>query len=305
MSDRHDDGNGLREIWSRSAPAGAGPGCPPDDEIWRAVQGQLPAEQAARLLAHSRECPACATSFAMAGEIGRQTGAIPGRAAREARPRRGRLFWTLGTLAAAAALLLVISPLLLRGPAGPPPAGGDLAARVTTSLWRVGAAGDETLATGARVRPGDRLYLTIDSEAPVNLYVLDRDQQGEVSVLFPVEGAQWSNPIPPGSARRIPGETTWDYDSWEISSAGGEENLIVVASLEPLDGLQRALSRIDPAVPSPPGGPLRGEGPNGPGAGVPDEEAAAALERVLSDLRASPVRGRGLLLEEFRLENPK
>ncbi len=303
MSDRNEEQDRLREVWSRSVPEGAPGGCPTDEEIWRAVEGVLPPQQTARLLAHSKECGACATSFAMAGEIARQAGVSESPSG--VKPRRGhaRLLWTLGGLAAAAALLLLVASPLLRKPAGPPP-GADLAARVAPSLWRASATGGEPLGEGAHVRPGDRLYLTLNNDVPVNLYVIDRDQQGEVSVLFPVEGAQWSNPIPPGAARRIPGETTWGYDSWEISSAGEQENLIIVASLEPLDALQGVLSRIDPAVPAPPGGPLRSGGHGEPGA-APDRDAAAALTAALQELRTSPARGQGLILREIRLRNPK
>ena len=104
------------------------------------------------------------------------------------------------------------------------------------------------LATGAVERPlhdGDRLTVgsqlafTCEPREAVHVYILNEDQMGEVHVLFPVRGGEKRNPLPPGSRHRLPGSSF----NWEVSSAGGHEKILVIASSREIEALDSAVSR--------------------------------------------------------------
>ena len=61
------------------------------------------------------------------------------------------------------------------------------------------------LRQGARVVPGDRLFLEFESSQPVFVYVVNQDEQGEGYLLFPIPGNSPTNPLPPGQSHRLPG----------------------------------------------------------------------------------------------------
>jgi hypothetical protein len=230
------------------------------------------------------------------------TGRAPGRV--RPFPLRRRFVFALGALAAAIVVIVLLPALWRRS--GAPPATASLEATIVTTLWRVGADGDEPLADGETIRPGDRLYMTLQSDEPVHLYVINRDEAGESSVLFPIEGAQWSNPLQPGAVRRIPGETTWDYDSWQVSSAGGRDAFIVVAARDPIPRLQAVLDRIAAATPAEADDHVRGGQQGPPGSPSGNAASAVALDSMLRELAASSDAGTtGLMIRRIVLDNPR
>jgi hypothetical protein len=183
-----------------------------------------------------------------------------------------------------------------------------LVAGARVALFRAGVAADEPLESGARVSPGDRLFLEFRADAPAHVYVLNLDRRGGGYVLFPVPGAQWSNPLAAGVTHRLPGGRDWENDSWEVTSAGGREAIIVVASLRPLDRLEAALASLEAASPEGPARPLEGEILRGvarladsarPAGGDP-----AAVLGALRDLATAPPEAGGVLVREIELENP-
>ncbi len=301
--------------------------CPGDEAIWAAARGELPTDRVQEILAHSLDCANCEESFRMAAGMmaerraataGAQDAvgaawapAAPSSTGTKSAPAkvlpfllRRRLVFALGAVAAAILVMIALPTLLRRG--GAPPSPASLDATVATTMWRVSADGDEPLTEGDTIRPGDRLYMTLESDEPVHLYVINRDDAGEASVLFPIEGAQWSNPLQPGIARRIPGETSWAYDSWEVSSAGGRDAFIVVAAREPIPRLQSALDRIAAATPLGTDESLRG-GDAGSADEAPDSlQNQLALDRLLRDLAASSESGEAdLVMRRIVLENPR
>ena len=60
----------LREAF-RSLADGAGPaaGCPPASRLWDAQQGDVPPEEARRLMDHAASCPSCAQAWRLAREL--------------------------------------------------------------------------------------------------------------------------------------------------------------------------------------------------------------------------------------------
>ncbi len=304
-SDR--DGEKLREAYLAAGDVAArGAGCPGDEAIWAASRGESPPDAAREILAHAQHCPACSRSLAMAAALAREAGLDAGLDA-DVHPFPARRWRALVPAAAmAAAVLLALALVIfLRPGAGPAPA-ISLEARVQTVLWRVAPDTDQPLgdgsglpAGGPAVAPGpislasgDRLYLTVDSDSFLHVYVINTDAAGRSSALFPVAGAQWSNPLPPGR-HRLPGEPAWRYDSWEVTSADGPEAFQIIASLEPLPGLEAALAGVDAAAGEVIRGGQAGAGTSSPGATSPDTNGGTApgdvppLASVLAGLKAA------------------
>jgi hypothetical protein len=166
--------------------------------------------------------------------------------------------------------------------------------------------------SGERVRRGDRLYLEVKTREPLHVYVLNLDQTGSAYLLFPLPETQAENPLSAGVAHRLPGDPAWDYDSWEVSSAGGRESFIVVAAREPLDGLEQILARLEPATPA---GPqevgaemleaLRGIAKLSRTGGTESVRGEAGeIAEALRALTSSPLSREQVAVREIVLDNP-
>lgn len=222
-----------------------------------------------------------------------------------------------------AGLLRVAAVLLAGGAMGgglalrhfavrPPTTGPGTSAErlvVKASLYRAGPAGALPLASGGRVQPGDRLFLTLTAREAVHLYVVNQDQRGKVFVLFPLPGLRPGNPLPAGMLHRLPGEMNGKTHDWVVTSAGGEERFLLVAARRPLPEIEGELSNLATASPGrgtePPTdegirAALRGVGGLAPAPEPADEERFHRLRRLLRQLEA---RGE-VWLEEVTVANP-
>jgi hypothetical protein len=122
-------------------------------------------------------------------------------------------------------------------PAAPPAATAETPAlkfvpngayTIEASLLR-GAAAPERMESGERVRVGDALSMRLKVSRPVWLYVVDEDDQGVATLLFPLKGSDVANPIPTGDVL-LPGRIGGEQKYWQVTSAGGREHFLVVAS---------------------------------------------------------------------------
>jgi serine/threonine-protein kinase len=86
------------------------------------------------------------------------------------------------------------------------------------------------LRQGARVSPGDRLFLEFESSKPVFLYVVNQDEDGESYLLFPLPVGP-TNPLPQGQSHRLPGRRGENL-YWQVSSVGVREHFYVFATAE-------------------------------------------------------------------------
>jgi len=270
-----------------------GPDCPQDAEIWAASRGELPVERAQEILDHSQECAACAESLQVAAALGTEVAAAtaahrPAERVAPFRMRRRRIAVIAGLLAAS--LLVAVALRLALAPQRAVP-GTPLADAVRIELWRTGGQADERLSSGAAIAAGDRLYLTVEQDIPIYLYVINQDPAGVPAVLFPSAEAQRRNPLPPGTRHRLPGDRTWENDSWEVSAATGAESLVLIATRVPVEALEAA------AIGASVDGGLRG-----PGAG-PDTSGSADLSRAIAALLARPPAPEERLVREIRLEH--
>lgn len=103
--------------------------------------------------------------------------------------------------------------------------------RVEAGFMRRRSGARTALDPGGQVAPGDGLSLEIQSSAPVYVYVVNEDERGECYLLFPLPGFETANPLKPDIKHQLPGRRAGGtLVDWEVSSAGGKEHLLVVAS---------------------------------------------------------------------------
>ena len=123
-------------------------------------------------------------------------------------------------------------------PAGDPPP----ILTAISGLYRTRDGRPEALENGARVSPGDGLFLAFTCPETVHVYVLDEDRRGERFVLFPIPGLEPVNPLPANRRYRLPGSRRGVRRSWLVTSSGERETILVVAAREPVPELERELS---------------------------------------------------------------
>lgn len=87
---------------------------------------------------------------------------------------------------------------------------------------------------GTPVRLGDALALRLTLSRPGHAYVLNEDAEGELSVLFPIDGLERTNPLPAGRELELPGRLGDRELSWEITSPTEYEEFVLIVSDRPL-----------------------------------------------------------------------
>jgi eukaryotic-like serine/threonine-protein kinase len=184
---------------------------------------------------------------------------------------------------------------------------------IEATLLRHGPDGPRPLATGDRVQPGDRLSLDVHSSQPVWVYVLDGDERGQTYLLFPQPLFDRGNPIAPDSVVRLPGNMGGRESAWTVTSRGGREHVLIVASPHPVPELESALASLPAPRPDRPvdyarieSGQLerlRGVGGVSPLPADPRAGPAPLFERIRALAgRESDVRG--TWVRQVTLENP-
>ena len=111
--------------------------------------------------------------------------------------------------------------------------------QISARFHRALGSGSEALVAGARVAPGDRLFLLVHATKPVHVYIVNQDDRGESYLLFPLPGQKLSNPLSGGETHRLPGSV-----DWEVTSAGGREHFLIMASPEPLEALEKVFATL-------------------------------------------------------------
>jgi eukaryotic-like serine/threonine-protein kinase len=123
---------------------------------------------------------------------------------------------------------------------------------VEASFLRRDSNGATPLVTGDRVKPGDRLSLEVRTTRPAWFYVLDEDDRGERFLLFPQPRFDVQNPLPADSTFVLPGTVGGKENAWTVTSAGGREHFLLVASPEPVPEIEADLVRLPAAQPGRP-----------------------------------------------------
>jgi serine/threonine-protein kinase len=213
--------------------------------------------------------------FESAGEMARALDAMRGAgAARAVRPRRPRATAAIALVALlATAAILWILPASRRGPsqvsgilsstvarhegpvgdasggsAGGPRDESAASAYTIEAGFHRGARGREPLADGARLAVGDSISLSIQASESLHVYVIDEDDRGEAYLLFPVADMTPSNPLASNTAHVLPGSRGERRFYWRVTSAGGREHLVLLASRQRLVGFESEMLAVERPV---------------------------------------------------------
>ncbi len=185
---------------------------------------------------------------------------------------------------------------------------------VDATLHRVADGAHAQLLPGARVSPGDRLYLEFEASRALHVYVLAEDDRGAAFLLFPLPGQATGNPLPGDMLHRLPPDLHGRRYTWGVSSAGGTEHLLIVASPDALTDFESTLAALP--APQVTGGasalPLDREALSGlrgighlletePSA---DPESARPAFSLARRLAGGPERNRGIWVRQIDLVNP-
>ncbi len=190
-------------------------------------------------------------------------------------------------------------------------AGSELS--VELGMVRVVNDGLRALAPGSPLAPGMQLALQVHSPDPTHVYVLNEDEQGELFVLFPVDGVDLSNPLAGGSRHVLPGRRQGQQQSWVVTSAGGMERFLAVVSRQPLPALEQAIANFrrasaDRSVERPRIGDELLESLRGVGgmasAHTVDPGSTDVLEQIAASLVASSSDPDGLWVWDVSFPNP-
>ncbi len=189
--------------------------------------------------------------YATAGEMER---ALSGFIQIDVLPRKLRWSWATsqnGRLwAGLAALVLIVVALVVGIRAALP---GPLA--VEAHLFRKGEQADERLVSGDQLNLGDRIFMKVEGSRPMHLYVLNEDSAGRRFRLFPLDQLALENPLPGRVEYWLPGlakagsevEEGGSSRYWEVTSVGGEETLMLIASSHAVEELEERIATIPAA----------------------------------------------------------
>jgi serine/threonine-protein kinase len=184
-------------------------------------------------------------------------------------PREDRTWWQLAPIAAAVVIVAGLMALAAsRGwifgrtqtsdsasaavAVSPPPASPVAAAtdyRIDAAFYRARNGSDEQLGPDDRLAPDDELSFHVQVSAPTYVYLVNEDEQGESYLLFPLPGQSLSNPLSPGQSHRLPGKDQEQQPlSWKVTSRGGREHFLLVASRERSPEFEKVISTLPPPV---------------------------------------------------------
>jgi serine/threonine-protein kinase len=209
------------------------------------------------------------------------------------------------------------SPLLNHGPSAIP--AGYYS--VEAAFYR-GRKQRVRLDKGDRVAPGDSVSLRVQGSEPLHVYVVNEDEAGHAYLLFPSPGLVPQNPLPAATPIILPGTQNDQPFYWQVTSGGGTEHLLVIASPRPLPSLETELEALGHPKPGAPirfaelppsslnqlrglGGLVHDGSASGPAprtaAGAPQTQRLFELAEPLS---GSPDTTSGVWMRRLELENP-
>jgi eukaryotic-like serine/threonine-protein kinase len=101
--------------------------------------------------------------------------------------------------------------------------------RINAAFFREQNGADVRVDEGSRLALQDKLSLDVTVSKPVHVYVVNEDDRGESYLLFPLPDQIPTNPLPAGR-HRLPGTLEGSKVFWEVTSTGGREHFVVIAS---------------------------------------------------------------------------
>lgn len=101
--------------------------------------------------------------------------------------------------------------------------------RIKAVLKRDRDGAEVPLVPGTRLELSERVSMDLDVSAPAHVYVVNEDERGNSILLFPLRGREPANPLAAGH-HRLPGLLEGDKLYWQVTTAGGREHFLVIAS---------------------------------------------------------------------------
>jgi hypothetical protein len=123
--------------------------------------------------------------------------------------------------------------------------------RVDAAVYREVDGVDQKLDPGARLSIGDRLALHLHMSVPAYVYVVNEDEMGDSYLLFPIKGRTDVNPLPGGTAHRLPSRSN-ERLSWQVTSSGIREHFLIFVSPEPSPTFDRLFGSLPSPAPDAP-----------------------------------------------------
>ena len=120
-----------------------------------------------------------------------------------------------------------------------PVSGADAGLTASARLYRVRGGASEMLSADAVVSRADGLYMEVECDEPMYVYVLGEDEAGRLVVLFPLDDLEPRNPLPGGARHRLPGSRRGRHENWQGIPVEGREEVVVIGSRAALPDLER------------------------------------------------------------------
>jgi eukaryotic-like serine/threonine-protein kinase len=115
---------------------------------------------------------------------------------------------------------------------------------IDTALYRELRGQQVRLRPGARVEPGAKLFAEVRASVPTYVYIVNEDEHGDVYLLFPLPGQSLKNPLPAGTANRLPGAQDNKEIRWQVDKAGGHEHFLIFASPERVSVFEQLFAKL-------------------------------------------------------------
>ncbi len=115
---------------------------------------------------------------------------------------------------------------------------------VEATLFRFVDDVEQRLISGNSVELGDQLFLELQGNEEMYVYVFNEDETGSAFLLFPLPSLDQSNPLPRAAHHRLPGTVGGIEKYWDVTTAGVKETIYIVASSKPLPALEAQLQAL-------------------------------------------------------------
>jgi eukaryotic-like serine/threonine-protein kinase len=195
-------------------------------------------------------------------------------------------------------------------PGSTPVSPADGVYRVAAAMYRADGDRRERLRASDRLAPGDHLFLEIETSVPAYVYVVNEDEHGKATLLYPLPGRH--DALPPAKPNRLPGIVAGDEKYWQVTTPGRREHFVIFVSPTRVPEVEQVVASLPPPV----------VGAKVSGVSIPDElivklrgvgglvsapKAVGAMR--LSDqytvpLSDGPEDARGLCVRKVMFENP-
>jgi eukaryotic-like serine/threonine-protein kinase len=199
-------------------------------------------------------------------------------------------------------------------PTQPAPAVAGGSYTIDTALYREAGGQEIRLRPGARVEPGDKLFAEVRASVPTFVYIVNEDERGGAYLLFPLPGQSLKNPLPAGTANRLPGVRDNKEIRWQVDKAGGREHFFIFASPERVSVFEQMFAKLPHPEAGKPiqnatlsrasVGMLRSVGGLAPAADSNQLNSGPLTEEFSTPLGDTTETARGVWIRQLTLDNP-